>query len=389
MGTSRVLAASAFLLWGLAPPAEARVAFTGYGDLRFNAGTRARLYGDAAALTALGISDTRLEARGFQAEAVGLFAATELKEDLQFLMDVTYRDVGAEVGRVQVQYAYLDYVPREGTTLRGGKLTLPLGYYNENRFYGFRRYPVGAPFFQSGILGLPIADWGVTASHKVPLESLTVEMTAFSVNGYGHSGSAGDSFRRPTVPGALAVSGNLRPSDNNHKQSFGGRLAFRELGGTDTETGFSYYRGEWNAAGTQPLQMMFAHVHAARWGFDVLWEALQLDVKGDQGFAAAVGSPDWRTRGHAATVSYEAAKLWGKTVAPYLQAEDYGTRASGGGSAEEKLRAASAGAALLVLDNLRLKAEYQRLYYRLPFAALGSSVRIDAHLFNLAAVMTY
>lgn len=369
--------------------AEARVVFTGYGDLRHTSTARVKVSGSPATLKSLGLSAGALEARSFSADAIGLFATTQVKDDLQFQFDLDFRSIGNDVGRVAMPYAYLDWTPRPGTALQGGKLLLPFGYYNESRFYAFQRHTVVPPVFQSAILGLPMADWGVAAKQRLEGRALNAEAAAYVVNGYGNSATNRTGMRLASVPGGLSLAGNVRASDNNHKPSVGARLRLMDLAGLPVETGASWYWGAWDSSGLEPMALAGAHLRARLWGVDLLLEGLHLAVRGDQGFARSIGSPNWSTLGGFGVASYEGFSLGGKPVVPYLQAETYRTRPNDGGAARETVRSLSTGASVGLAENLRVKAEYFHLSYELPDAATSGSLRLDVDGAVVSVVVTY
>ncbi len=139
--------------------------------------------------------------------------------------------------------------------------------------------------------------------------------------------------------------------------------------------------------------MMNAHVHARAGIVDFVWEGLRVDVKGDQGFGPALASPsnNWRTLGHFGKAAFSIMKVRGMPLTPFLCAEDYTSKRAGSGGPREALSSASAGASLDVSPNLRLKAEYLHLYYRLPVesAGAGEHIWLKADLVTLAAVVTF
>lgn len=392
MKTRRRGAAAALLAAALASPSspvDAKVVFTGYGDLRYSAAVHARISGTPATLTALGVTEGAGESRAFSADALGLFASTSLDEDLEFLMDLTFKGVGNTVAQTRLQYAYLHWKPREGSTLDGGRVTLPFGYFNENRFYAFHRPTITPPVFQSGILGLPLSDWGVVGKQRFPLAPFTLEASAYAVNGYGNSGTNATAMRLASAPGGLSLSNNLRASDNNHQPAVGGRLSLLDIGGAPVETGASYYWGTWDPSGVSPMRMLGAHAHAKVGGLDLLAEFLHLGVRDDRGFASSIGDAHWTTNGAFATVSYDSVPVKGKALVPFAQGEYYRTRPNGGGTDGEVLYSVSAGAALRARERVTLKAEYLYFLYDLPDAARAGSLRLRADGALLSAVVTF
>jgi len=137
------------------------------------------------------------------------------------------------------------------------------------------------------------------------------------------------------------------------------------------------------------MYMVDTFVHAKLAGLDALVETLHLAVRGDQGFALSIGDPNWTTDGGFATVSYDALKLKGKTIAPYVQTEIYRTRPDNGDMVRETLRSWSGGVAARISPQLMLKAEYLWFAYVLPNAATAGSLRLDVNGAQLSAVVTF
>jgi len=383
---------AAFILAFPAGRAAAKVTFTGYADLRYNADTHGRIYGSPASLADLGLSDGPFVSRGFVADAVGLFANTQLREDTDFYTDITFRNVGQTVGTLALQYAYAEYRPLPNTVLKAGKILLPFGYYNENRFYAFQRNNIFSPVFLSGILGLPIASIGVTGQQRVPLAPFTAEFSLYSVNGYGPAGTAGadkDKLRVPSEVGGLALSRSLRSTAGNQHPAVGGRVRLSEIGGAPVETGVSAYYGHWDASGLQPIFIGNTHVHAQAGRFDLLAEGLYIDVRGDQGFVDAVGDPDWRTAGFFADLAYRLADVKGKPLVAYAQTEYYRTRGRVFTALKEILKTWSGGLSFRAADGVLLKAEYLWLYYQLPYDKRAGFIGLTANTVQLSTVFTF
>ena len=385
---SRTLLAALFLC---APAcSEAKVVFTGYADLRYTAGTDLNVTGTPAALTSLGIPAGATRTGGFNPNTIGLFANTQIQKDLQFFIDINFQNIASQVGQLNMNYAYAQWTPLQDTTVKVGKVTLPFGYYNENRFYAFQRYSVTSPVFQSSFLGLPISDWGVTAQQRFPMAPFTVEATAFAVNGYESQPTNAEALRLPRVPGVSPTNTlTINSSSGNQEQAVGGRLALTNIGGAQVETGGSYYWEKWDTSGLEPMNMIDAYVHAHHSGLDLLVEALHVGVRGDQGFAQALGDPNWSTDGGFATASYDDLKVKGKQVAPFVQVEEYRSRPDGGGSARETLKSWSSGVALRATENLLFKAEYLHTSYELPMLATAGWVRLEENETVLSAVVTF
>lgn len=377
-------------LAALAPTgAQARVVFTGYADLRYNTGLAQKIQGSPATLTALGSQPGQLTTRGFSADAIGLFATTELRENLQFLTDITFRRIGSTVGQLSLQYAYLHWTPLANTSLNGGKITIPYGYHNENRFYAFERTTILSPIFQGGILGLPIADWGVSATQQFPMTPFTAELTAYMVNGYGAVPGTNTSLRSATLPGGLAMSNNIGSADNNDKSSFGGRARLKDIGGLPIETGVSYYWGAWDSSALAPMHLLGAHVHGKLGGLDLLVEGLHLGARGDQGFVASIGDTNWTTTGGFATLSYAGPQVRNVAVTPYMQGEYYRTRPNNGLADRETVRSLTGGLSARLSGQVLIKAEWVHLIYELSDNVRSGFVRLDADGALLSLVLTF
>ncbi|MBI3553345.1 MAG: hypothetical protein HY077_12695 [Elusimicrobia bacterium] len=368
---------------------EAKIQFTGYGDFQATAHTGARIYGSPPALATFKINDaTSVHSRGFNVNNVGLFATTNLRENMNFLVDLTYRQIANTVKEIRVQYAYLEHFLPNDYSYRAGKITLPFGYYNQNRFYAFQRVELTAPVFQSAILGLPIADVGASGQKRFPTQAARIDVDVYAVNGYGGLAADPQKFRSPTLPGALAVSGNLAAADKNGKPGFGGRVTFAEIAGRKIETGVSYYVDAWNPAGSKYFQMWNGHFHAIVDRLDLVAEYLHLDVSGDAGFAAAVGDTHWKTDGYFATVSYPLWKIQDMPLTPFASSEWTYSRGHHNGGGQEKLSGYRAGLALQPWDMVRVKLEYGFLNYVLPLSGQGD-LRLDIHSVIMGLVVTF
>lgn len=374
----------AVLLASLSPaaPASAKVAFTGYGNFVTPFYTEFRLRGPS---TVVG-TEGNLISKGFRLDAAGLFATTRVGDESEFLMDLTFRSIGATVGQTRIQYAYLDSaLPWHELRVQVGKVNLPFNYYNSRRFYPFQRVELTAPIFINGILGLPIADAGVILSRRFELaEGWTLDARAYGVNGYGSASGSTVALRSPNLPGGLGLSGNLGASNNNKDVAWGGQLAVARAGAG--EAGASYYRGAWDPQGRRVLQMAGAHVLWLPAGFDILAEYLHLHVTGDEGLQPVLGAPVWTTDGAFLTVSRRLLDVAGKPVHGWLHAENYVSAARGGGP-REVLRSYSGGLRALVNENVTLKSEYAHLYYRLPTSP--ASVSLDGYTVQGAVVITF
>ncbi len=359
---------------------EAKVTFTGYGDLQMTTHSRAKIYGDDAALAAFSLPEQAVESRGFSIPNVGLFATTNLIDNMDLLMDLTFHQLGQNVGQTTIQYVYLQHSPWDDFTYKAGKITLPFGYYNQNRFYSFQRIELSAPTFQSAILGLPISNFGAGAQKRIQLKSMRVDLDAYTVNGYGFTPSdkTGTKFRAATLVGGITIAGNVSTRNTNPNLAYGTRVNLAQIGGQPIDTGVSYFAGTWDKSGTKWYQLMNAYYHSDMGKLDLLVEYLHMDVTGDQGFVSSVNDTHYQTDGAFMTASYPLWQVRGMPLSPYIGAEAYVTRGHHSGGGQEKLQGYKGGLCLKPIDALRLKLEYAYLYYNLPLVGKGD-LKIQAH----------
>lgn len=377
---------AAVLLAALLPPsARAKVAFTGYGQVLATADSHIKVRGPAAVLG--GTPEGNLISKGFRLDAAGLFATTKVSEDVDFLMDLTFRNIGTTVGQTRIQYAYLDAaLPWWELKAHVGRVNLPFNYYNTRRFYPFQRVELSAPVFVNGILGLPIADAGAVLSRRFELDGgWGVDARAYAVNGYGSVSGSTAALRNPSLPGGLGLAGNLSAGNNNKDIAVGGQVAANRAG--VGELGASYYRGAWDREGRRVLQMAGAHALWAPGELDLLAEYLHIYVGGDEGMAQSLGSPSWAAHGVFLTASHPLFRVGEREVRGWGHFENYHSGRAGGGPGREVLRSYSGGAALAVNDNITLKAQALYLFYTVPTTA--QAIILDGRLIQAAAVITF
>lgn len=377
--------AAVLLVAVLAPSARAKVAFTGYGQVLATADTHLKVRGPAAVLG--GTPEGNLIAKGFRLDAVGLFATTKVSEDVDFLMDLTFRNVGTTVGQTRIQYAYIDAaLPWWDLKMQAGRVNLPFNYYNTRRFYPFQRVELSAPVFINGILGLPIADAGAVLSRRFELDAAWgLDVRAYAVNGYGSVSGSTASLRNPSVPGGLGLAGNLGAGNNNKDIAVGGQVAVSHAG--SGEFGGSYYRGAWDREGRRVLQLAGAHALWTPARFDLLAEYLHIHAGGDEGMAQSLGSRSWTTHGIFLTASHPLFSIGGREVTGWGHFENYHSGRAGGGPGREVIRSYSGGAQLAVNDHITLKAEALYLFYAVPTTA--QAIILDGRLIQAAAVITF
>lgn len=376
-----------FMGLAMAPTSEAKVIFTGYADLRMTAASQTKLRGGQPVLALFGLSDRQIDARGFTADAVGLFASTSFREHFSFNADITYRTLRFNATELRVQYGFLEYAPRDDMNFRVGKVTLPFGYYNENRFYSFQREEISAPAFQSGILGLPISDFGIVARKSFRPEAFDLNLALYAVNGYGNVAGNQNSLRIPAAVG-LAMAQNLGAANSNEEVSLGGQVEFANILDHDLRFGVSGYTGAWDPRSQKNLNM--ANIHAGwKWKrLDLSAEGLMIDANGDQGFFGAVGNTDWRTRGFFVRGVYHLADPWDMPVYFHSRYEETRTEGDGVGFAREYLRSMNGGVSIRVNDNLIVKSEFAKLYYELPVISTGL-LGLDARSATMSAAVSF
>lgn len=364
----RAGAVAAFALAVLLPGAgEGKVAFTGYADFRDTVESTISYQLPAALTAGLGGPTGRIESRSMAFDSVGLFASTSLSEQSDFLLDVSYRDIGYTTRTVRLQYAYLEHRPTEHLILRAGKIMLPFGFLNQNRYYSFQQSSITAPTFQSGILGLPIADLGVSAREILPVGPAEIRAVAYAVNGYGPVPGSRTSFRNVSLPGGISIANNLTSTDANKKVAGGGRVSVGRADGLPGECGGSYYAGDWDSTGKRLLQMTNAHVVVDLFQVALLAEYLHLDVEDDAGMQKVFGPGNWRTDGYLAIVEYKGIAVAGRAVTPWARIEDYRSRGADLTLTHETLRAYAGGVAWAALDGVTVKGEFNQLGYRMPY----------------------
>lgn len=380
----RLLALVLTLLAAVPPPAPAKVSFTGYGNLVMPADSHFKVRGPAAVLGST--PEGNLISRGFRTDAVGLFAATSVSEDAQFLVDLTFRNLGATGAQTRVQYAYLDAgLPWWELRAQAGKINIPFNYYNSRRFYPFQRVELSAPLFVNGILGLPIADSGLALHRRFDGEGdWGVDARLYAVNGYGSIAASTASLRNPSLLGGLGMSGNLGVSNNNKDVAVGAQLAVNSAAG---ELGASYYRGAWDRDNRRVLQMAGAHALWTPGELDFLVEYLHLHATGDEGMGQSLGSTAWQTHGAFVTVSHPLFRYRERPVKGWGHFENYQTSRVGGGPGREVLRSYSGGLMGNVSENIILKTEATHLFYTVPTNA--QSIVLDGRLIQAAAVITF
>jgi len=383
-------AAAAVVLAALcASTAAAKVVFTGYGDFIVTPQGEFRIDGPSPVLSRFGTVPQNITTRSSTINSLGLFATTSINDQTRLQMDVTYKNIGATVKTLTIQYGFIEYSDW-GATGRLGKITLPFGWYNQNRFYPFQHASITAPTFTSAIIGLPIADIGATVGRPFDVGGgVTLTADVYGVNGFATSPNSTTTFRDTGfLSSSLSIANNIGSSDNNHDVAFGARLDLAQADFPNSSVGASYYHDRWDPSGNNLFQMGNAYLHATFGGFDSLTEYLLLNAKNDPGALSNFGSPNWRTDGFFTELNYMKLVVAKHQVTPWVRYEDYLNHAVEGGGGKERLTEFAGGVAVALTDGVTAKFQGSDLYYRLPFQGQGD-VKIQGYNFALAVTVTF
>lgn len=387
----RISAILAVLLFGWIDGASAKVVFTGYADFRLTPQSVSKVSGPAAALASVGATESRNESRTFAMDSVGLFAATSLFDDAEFVFDITYRRVGATIGETRLQYAYLRYHP-EPWEFQAGRITLPLGYYNQNRFYPFQRASVTSPLYQSAIIGLPIADHGILAAREIDAGPVLLRGSVYVVNGYGASRSSTDTFRAGLgASDSLLIANNLSSTNNNKEFAYGGNLRASFLEKRNLKVGVSSYRGAWSVEGDD-FTMLNAYTAFESGPFNLIAEGLRTETENDGGLTGFFASRDWTSSGWFVEGSVAVMRRDVSEVLVFAGTER--TVAKGrdpGASGVEQLLQHKIGVSWQLNPNVFLKTEANMLDFELPLQVAGraQTVQLDQRQLLFSLVLTY
>ncbi len=374
------------------PPASAKVIFTGYADIRVAPQTTARVSGTDSLLASLGVVNRRSESRAFTMDSMGIFAAAPVSDNVDFLVDFTYKKVGAKVEETRIQYAYLDYHP-ELLQFKAGRITLPIGLYNEHYFYPFQRYAATPPIFQSAIIGLPIADHGAMVTKTLDVGLVDLYGAAFVVNGYGPSKSSTDTFRAGLgATDALLIANNLSHTNVNRNFAYGGNVGLSFFEGKNVKVGVSSYDGKWNASNDDNFLMRNAYVSAEVGPVKLLGEILHTETDNDKGVTGFFGARDWKSSGGFVEGVYRVLKTEWNEVALFAGTERTTAHAMGSGAnGEERLLDHKGGVFWRLNTNVALKSEFNYLDYTLPIQSGGSAqdIRILQRQVLFSLCLTY
>jgi hypothetical protein len=386
-----VLFAGSLLTGGM--PVAAKVVFTGYADMRATPQSDVKISGSDTLLSFLNVTDRKNERRGFAMDALGVFAATALNERTDFLMDITYRRIGVRAEETRLQYAYAHYRDPRGWEAKVGRVTIPLGLYNESHFYPFQRDAIQAPLFQSGIIGLPIADNGAVFSTGLDVGGASLSLSAFAVNGYGSSRVSTDSFRAGLgVTDTLLIANNLAVNNSNASLAYGGRLQAAFLKDRTLRVGVSGYQGPWDAEGKRDFTMLNGYIAAEAGRASVLVESLKTMTQGDAGVTGFFGSRGWQSCGAFLEGSYRIFRRDGRELNFFAGTEE--TLAEGtddGARGRERLIVHKTGLSWKINPSVILKAQASQVDYSLPIQFGGSveNVVLRQRGLLLNMVLTY
>jgi len=338
-----------------------------------NPGSNFEIGGDPAAMSLFGFAaPMKMESRSFSVQNLGIFATTGLTDKSRFLVDFSYGDLGNLTKSLRIQYGYFEFAPRESLIFRAGKITLPLGIYNDHHFYPFQRSSVTGPTFLSGILGLPISDMGASVAKNFDAGPAKFGVDLYAVNGYGPVPTRKYEFRNASLPGGLSILNNISSNDANHKVATGGRFRLYMEGKAEFDGGFSVYQDQWDVAGTNFFGMNVAHLNLGAGPLKFRSEYLWMTVGGDMGFAGNVGSSCWKTTGFHTGLRWEDLQVGGKNVTPWIRYEEYLSEGSLAGHGLEWLLEGAGGFQVELSESINLKFEASRLKYEIPFEGKGT-----------------
>ena len=379
-----------FLFGFIARPVFAKVIFTGYADLRNVPHSESTILGSDTLLKILGVTARESESRNFTLDSLGLFATTTFNEKTDFLFDVTYKRIGAKTEETRLQYAFLHYHPSSRWEAKAGRITLPIGLYNENYFYPFERHPVTAPLYQSAIIGLPIADHGVLVGKTLDAGPMAFYGAGYLVNGYGPSGSSTDTFRAGLgVSDSLLIANNFGPTNSNDKFAYGGHFQLSFLKNRNIKTGFSSYHGAWSPDGKNDFTMLNAYVSVDVGPLGVLAEGLQTETENDKGVAGFFGVRDWESKGAFIEARYTFLIEDSRELTFFAGSEKTTAKGEGtGASGREKLTQHRTGLSWRFNPNVLFKAQFSYLEYQLPIQIGGTNNDIEIRQKQILMNMT-
>ena len=391
---SVIIAASLLSQWGAPPASPAKVVFTGYADLRAIPYGITEIRASQGLAALLAGAQTKTRETAFNIDSVGLFAATHFNDQLGFDIDITYKNIGFKTNEIRFQYANLFYDAPGGIYLKAGKITLPIGYFNENLFYPFSRKSIDPPVFQSAILGLPISDIGMSAVKTFDSDPVQLSVSAFGVNGYGNADTGVQVFRPGlAASGALVLSNNLKAANSNDTLAGGGKVQLAFLPGKQMKIGASGYYGPWSRNSMDDFTMANGYVRFEDPRFEFLAEYLNTKTQNDAGVVGAFGVDDWKSDGFFIEAALRLLERDGKVLHGFAGFENTVVKGDGGGVGTEELMNYKGGFSLKMNDFITLKTEYSHLKYQLPVQKTGGGtpdgIAFDRDRLVFAAVVSY
>jgi hypothetical protein len=389
---------TALAVAGMAREAAAKVVFTGYADFRATPQADSKVVASDASLLTVTPNpvDRRSESRTFLMDSIGLFATTTFDEHTDFLMDVTYRNLTNNTAETRLQYAYLHHHPHWGE-LKAGRVTLPIGLYNETRFYPFQRYAITPPAFQSAVLGLPIVDQGLVGIKEFGTGKWVLHTAAYVVNGYAASSASTSTFRPgASTTGGLVIANNLRSSNNNSAFAYGGNLGLYvsdDFPGR-IKLGASSYNGAWDPTGKKDFSILNGYLALDAGRLNLLAEWIRTDVEEDAGVRRLFNSMDWMSEGAFLEASFALVKEKERELVLFAGTEETMIRGKdAGASGRERFVYHKAGVAWRLNPFVLLKSELTHLDYRLPThdagGALLDGILLTRRGIQFSATLTY
>jgi len=183
-----------------------------------------------------------------------------LHDQILFEAELEFGYGGGEFD-IALEYAQLDFILWDYTTVVTGLSLLPLGIYTERLHPGWINRMMDAPYpYQGGHHGgpIPMSGLGVQARGAVPLGNVaSINYAAFLTNGPGEAS------------GSIALSGAV--PDNNWNKFVGGRVGILPL--RELEIGISGATGLWDDDVSMRYSTLIADVMASTgWGLSVQGE---------------------------------------------------------------------------------------------------------------------
>jgi opacity protein-like surface antigen len=369
-----------FLLAIYVKPIFSKIVFTGYSDVIFKYETITRKNLNPATLS----FQTKRETNStFYMNRVGLFATTNVTEDLLFKTDITFKRIGGIVDKLALQYAHIDYKLND-CVFSIGKITIPFNYYNQNKFYPFNRKEITLPLLYQTI-GLPLSDLGVNCNYSFLIrDEFPISIDLFIVNGAGNNREKSDTvfldFDNPLVEET-----NYHYEDNNTKKAIGTKIG---MSVSDyISFGLSGYFNKWDPEGEKNSNLFGSFFILKKDAFSILAEYSFVDLEGDAGYGSVIGNSenDYLIKSYSSYLDYDFYLKNGKKIGLFINYDFIE-----GGKSDKKLEVWQycCGLKYNLKSNFYLKTEYA--YYKAKIK--NANILFHKYVsdsFNLAAGLTF